>query len=516
MKRDTYSMWKKFGKAAGTGIAVLCFALTALLYFSSQWMFDTWSNLTMDELVFHLNAPLDGTNGEIIVEYLKTCVVPTGMILAVAICTLIAIRGKKFYMWVVSLGIVGSLLISGNVVYGVWERLDIGDYIASQRTYSTFIDRNYVDPADVSITFPEEKRNLIYIFLESMETAYSDKEHGGAFEKDVIPELTSLAQSNEDFSGTDDGLNGGYSLPGTTWTVGGMFAQTAGLPLLISMGNNMDTQDHFFPNTIALGDILEQEGYSQALLIGSEADFGGRGLYFSEHGDYEIMDYNYALEHAMVPKGYRVLWGYEDKKLFAFAKETLLELAAEKEPFNLTMLTVDTHFEDGYCCELCPDTFDEQYANVMACSSRQVDEFISWIQSQDFYSDTTIVVVGDHPTMDSDFCLDIDQSYGRRVYTSFINAAATVKTNQTRKYTTFDMFPTTVAALGAQIQGNRLGLGTNLFSKERTLIERYDYSTVEREIGIKSKLMEEMAAIDYTKDELLEREGKTNAGDQSQ
>ena len=59
------------------------------------------------------------------------------------------------------------------------------------------------------------------------------------------------------------------------------------------------------------------------------------------------------------------------------------------------MLTVDTHFEDGYVCDECDDTFgDNQYANVMACSSRRVAEFVKWVQSQDFYENTTIVISG--------------------------------------------------------------------------------------------------------------------------
>ena len=73
------------------------------------------------------------------------------------------------------------------------------------------------------------------------------------------------------------------------------------------------------------------------------------------------------------------------------------------------MLTVDTHFEDGYVCEQCPTEYDTQYSNVMACSSRQVGEFLKWIQQQDFYENTTIVISGDHPTMDSDYCAEIDQ-----------------------------------------------------------------------------------------------------------
>ena len=36
-------------------------------------------------------------------------------------------------------------------------------------------------------------------------------ESGGAFEENYIPELTALAQENEDFSGSDETLNGGDS-----------------------------------------------------------------------------------------------------------------------------------------------------------------------------------------------------------------------------------------------------------------------------------------------------------------
>ena len=70
-----------------------------------------------------------------------------------------------------------------------------------------------------------------------------------------------------------------------------------------------------------------------------------------------------------------------------------MSLASQDQPFNLSLLTADTHFEDGYVCELCGTEYgDNQYANVLACSSNQVSEFVSWIQQQDFYDNTTIVI----------------------------------------------------------------------------------------------------------------------------
>lgn len=98
---------------------------------------------------------------------------------------------------------------------------------------------------------------MIYIYLESMETTFAARSIGGAFEHDVIPELTKLALVNEDFSGSSPMLNGAHVLSGSSWTMGAMFAHTSGLPLKICIdGNSMNTQEHFFPGLVTLGDIL--------------------------------------------------------------------------------------------------------------------------------------------------------------------------------------------------------------------------------------------------------------------
>lgn len=508
MKVEIREKVKKILLIIGAILGALLSTIGTLLYFSIKWMFKTWTNLTMDELVYHMTAPLEGTNDGMIQEYLDVCAVPAILMLLLVVILFIAWRTKKRWYVVMGASIIVPIIVSGVSVHGAWNELDVGSFVDGQSTYSSFIDDNYVDPADVSLTFPEQKRNLIYIFLESMEMTYADKENGGAFDKNVIPELTELAQANEDFSGEDKELNGGYAMTGATWTMGAMFAHTSGIPLSISIdGNDMNTQEHFFAGAVTLGDILESAGYCQNLMIGSDATFGGRRLYFTEHGNYNIYDYNYASENGLIPPDYRVWWGYEDEKLFSFAKDKLTELSQQSTPFNFTMLTVDTHFEDGYPCELCTDEFgNNQYANVMACSSRQVKELVDWIQQQDFYENTTIVIAGDHPTMDKDFCEDVDDDYTRKVYTTYINPAAELETTEKRNYTTFDNFPTTLAALGVKIDGNRLGLGTNLFSSTQTLTERFGIDKMESELKKKSKMMEKLGDI---------REVETDIGTQT-
>ena len=83
-------------------------------------------------------------------------------------------------------------------------------------------------------------------------------------------------------------------------------------------------------------------------MVGSDASFGGRSNYFTNHGEYEIFDYYSAIEEGKMTEEDKVWWGFDDYDLFTWAKDEILELASVDEPFNFTLLTVNTHFPDGY------------------------------------------------------------------------------------------------------------------------------------------------------------------------
>jgi phosphoglycerol transferase len=113
---------------------------------------------------------------------------------------------------------------------------------------------------------------------------------------------------------------------------------------------------------------------------------------------------------------------------------------------------------------------------------------VSWAQEQDWYENTTIIISGDHDSMKADFWDDIGD-YERRTYNCFINLPDTVNTDyiKWREFTTLDLFPTTLAALGADIEGDRLGLGTNVFSNEQTLAEQMGIEELDSELSAYSK-----------------------------
>lgn len=470
---------------------ISCFVLCAML-----WLFRTWPRLQMSELIYQLTMPFTGTGSKMIENFLLQVVVPTLIVLVVLIVLLVCIYKKEKICKLTKtiLIVVSCVCLFASCIY-TFIRLDVGNYLKDQNTESTFIEDHYVDPSEVNVTFPENKRNLIVIYLESMEITYSDVSGGGGMKEDYIPELTKLAEDNEDFSSSSSQLNGAYSYPYTTWTMGGLFATSAGLPLMTSIDRNqIDTQNSFFSNTTVLGDILEKEGYTQVYACGSDATFGGRKLYYQQHGSYQIHDLNYRREAGDLDLDYYENWGFEDSKLIEWAKEDISELADSNTPFNYTMLTADTHFEDGYECDDCQDIHDgNQYGNVISCSSKRIYEFIEWCKTQDWYDNTTIVLTGDHPTMDSDFCNEVSEEYQRRVYTCFINARPIEnKSASMRSYSTFDLFPTILSSLSVSIEGNQLGLGVDLFSGEETLSESIGTSEVEQQLYYKSSFMKEL------------------------
>ena len=222
------------------------------------------------------------------------------------------------------------------------------------------------------------------------------------------------------------------------------------------------------------------KGYNQLLMIGSDADFGGRRAYFKTHGNYSIFEYQTAINKRLIPRNYFEWWGFEDEKLFEYAKDELIELAAKDEPFNFTMLTVNTHHIDGYLSDECEPMYDKQYASVIHCSDKMLGEFISWVQEQEFYDNTTIVLVGDHLSMDPSYFQNVN--FERSLINIFINS--TVETNNLNRHASvFDIFPTTLASLGVSIEGDRLGLGVNLFSDQPTLIEKYSVKVVNDELA---------------------------------
>ena len=106
---------------------------------------------------------------------------------------------------------------------------------------------------------------------------------------------------------------------------------------------------------------------------------------------------------------------------------------------------------------------------------------------RNFSIDETLAML---QSMDVKYFKNFESDYLRTQFNLILNPAPSVNTKDpsrfvNRSWANFDMLPTVMAALGCEIEGDRLNLGTNLFSKEQTVLEKYgvDYVNLELKKG---------------------------------
>ena len=469
----------------GTAFWSLLLLAAALCFFAARWYVTTYGDTGFDSILYTLSSDLGGVQAGLIWSFSLKALMPAALCAAFGGALVHRIRRKKWLIRATALML--SLLMLGQAAFST----GLPEYVYGLFHETPVFDEYYVAPTAENVKFPEEKRNLVYIFLESMEISYLSEELGGGQEDNLIPELYQLATEYTNFSHDESQVGGFLPVTGATWTIGAMVAHTSGVPLKlpedVAENDYGQGKDGFLPGIVSLQNILEDAGYYQTLMVGSVASFGGRRQYYLQHGADHIYDISTARRDDIVEDDYFVWWGMEDKYLFQYAREELTEIAQKEQPFAFTMLTVDTHHIGGYVCEYCENQHDEQYENVMSCSSRQVLEFVQWLQEQPFYENTTVIVTGDHLSMDKGyFNRNVDEDYIRRSYNCFINAPVDTEFDKNRQFSALDMFPTTLAAMGCTIEGDYLGLGVNLFSGKPTLIELLGYDRFDRQLTMTS------------------------------
>lgn len=509
---------KKAGAKFIKVFSVILFTLGALFYFGTVWGKGAYGDVSADQLLINLISPAGGAEDNVYIEGIEGPVF--NIMLATSVFCLFvfsnfkikySLKQKTAIIFndlvhrIISLVLALAVFI-GGAVYG-YQEFNLKQLYYAYFTDSDFIEINYADPRETKITFPEQKRNIIHIYLESMENSYLSKDLGGYMEMNLMPELTELSYEGVTFSDTSNRFGGPLTATGTQWSVASMVNMTTGLPMKVpAEPNAYGTADSFLPGAYTFGEILRDAGYEQTVMIGSDANFGGLTYFFTNHGEYKIMDYRYAIKNGLIPEDYKVWWGFEDDKLYEFAKEEITRLYETGKPFNFTMETADTHRPGGYLSENAPTPYDDHYANAIAYSSEQTVEFVKWIQQQPFYENTTIVLIGDHLSMDTDFFEDFDSNYKRTQFNLILNAAPEVADTKSdrfvnRQYANFDMFPTILASMGVEIKGDRLGIGTNLFSDKDTIFEEYGTDKVNMELEKKSDFYNEKILEDYSASE---------------
>lgn len=461
---------------------ILLICLSLLISLLSVWTIHRFGDLSLNDVVTTLYYPMGTYSSSMLKSLIKWVIFPT--FLTTLFIVLVAFFSKKNKT--IS-SIIKFCWYASMLVFGIWiiywsTSLHLASYAKSRLQKTTIYGRDFISPLKASITFPEKKRNVVFIFLESFESE-GDSQASGYYGRTNTPHLTSILEHNPSISP----LNNSYyaTISTTGCTTNSLVAQTSGVGVVIPLEATFSKRKLFMKQAYTLGKILKSEGYEQEFLLGSDAAFGNRSNYFN-NSDLRYLDVT-GLKHShLIPQNYSQNWGVPDAVLFKIAKNQLTSIS-KKSPFAFRILTTDTHTPNGYTCSKCDTSIQDSYMRAIHCSDEQVYEFVSWIQRQPFYKNTTIIIAGDHESAEPKVAaaLKNKKSYQRSVYYAIINPDRKVKDSpqfQNRRITAFDIFPTNLEAIGVTIPGRRLGLGVSLFSKKKTLVERYGINYLNNEL----------------------------------
>ena len=378
----------------------------------------------------------------------------------------------------VGIGIV-NLVIWFLVIYKfpLAPYVQFAKSIMADPIYNSLYEEDYVHPDSVNIVF-EKKRNLIFVMLESMESNFQDREHGGNLDENLIPEITELLNTNLSF------MPGGISVEGTGWTMAETVAKTCGIPLQEPIEHNKYGIRKYLEKIVCLTDILQKNGYEIKLLKGASATFGSMNYFSASHGidKKNIYDLNTFMKKGILPSDSSFFTSIKDSDLYNEVKELTLEVSRQNKPWMIWFYTIDTHFPygriDSGCVEIPPSLeSQDQFPFVVRCTSKLIRDFIEWSKAQDWFENTTIVVLGDHPAMIAPELVGFSKKKITHYWLNFfVNPQIDSLPKKERRFTSFDMYPTILEAMGAKIDGHALGLGRSLFSNEPTLIEKYGWS----------------------------------------
>lgn len=364
--------------------------------------------------------------------------------------------------------------VSGNPLkvsdIEVDKKISLGKQMRLSLEWSLLYEKYYKISA---LKEPENKKNIIVIFAESMEDNFFDEKYFG---ENLIPNLSELKKDGLSFSGYTP-------INGTNWTLASNVATFCGVPIRMQLRDRLGPKtEKFLPNAVCLPDMLHNLGYHNVFLTGTYLSFVGTDIFVKEHhfdetyGRDELIEQNYAAPDDVGMEEY----GINDAKLLELAKQKIGELTAENEPFFLSLQTTDTHFPHGYVQPFCEVKYGNT-SDAIKCSDKIIYDFVKWCQNQDFYANTIIVIVGDHLMMSSSDLAEKTENYPKREIYNVILSADTKPQIIVKPYAMFD-WAATIADKAGIISGNNLGLGVSLLSDKQTLVQQKGERSLEEDV----------------------------------
>jgi len=457
------------GQNATASIGWRVHAFRFLVYFTglfaaalAPWVNRTFGSPTIEQVLYHLRfaegAALEMS--EVFVSTFLVEVLLAALILAGIASALHTVLEQGRGLWRARGARALPPLVVGGGLTMLLMQFSAFSWAAAHFEKDRFA-QSYLDPAAVAL-MEGKRRNLILIYVESLEETYSDQALFGA---DLLAPLRTVGGRS---------LPAYRAAPGATWTIAALVATQCGIPLTVYDDDirSVKAERTFLRGATCLGDILQARGYRNVFMGGAPLSFSGKGEFLQDHGYEERWGKKKWLDAGARPPGTPDPemggWGMYDDALLERARARLAELHAEGQPFNLTLLTLDTHNPNGYLSPRCRrdavNGSEEAFRAIVGCTSAQLARFVRFVRDEGYLKDTTLVIIGDHPAVGNPVDAKLRSVADRRVFNLFVGAQPFPA--HVQPLVSFDMFPTLLEITGARAPDGRLGLGRSAWAPD--------------------------------------------------
>lgn len=461
-------------------VYVLIWAGLALLIAAAGIRF-YWGKISVGQMLLNLvSVETDGGGGAIVwIGILGIGVVPPLITVGIALWQYFRRRKRRrngddmrprrlqWIMHTVSTALVAAVVVGGTTAFAT--TVGMRDYIKAANSKYDLGDY-YVEP---TVTSDKHKRNLVLIYLESGEATLADDQ---LFEKDAFAPLKEVTKASNGWQSVDDFQQykgGGWTMAGLTSTQCGVplkgMGSAAGSGALNQLGGDVDT---YLGGLTCLGDVLDEHGYNNVFLGGANASFAAKDTFLSSHGYSEEKDLSHWRAAGEPEKNFRSDWGLSDGRLMAHAKEEIDELHAEAEktgqPFNLSMLTLDTH-EPVHIFDYCNVDTQNEVTSVFSCSMTQVAGFVDYMKEKGYLDDTAVVIMGDHlkhMSAGDAFHEQLDNNDNRTIFNRIWIPGEDKNSKLRPRVDQLNMYPTILEAAGLTLKDHEAGLGVSAFASK--------------------------------------------------
>ncbi|MBG6185386.1 phosphoglycerol transferase [Arthrobacter sp. CAN_A214] len=474
-------MTRRVGVVVGRGLVYVLIWVGLALLIAAVGIRFYWGEISVGQMLLNLvSVEIDGGGGAIVlIGILGVGVVPLLITMGIALWQFFRRRKRRrnddgglprrsqWIMRTVSTALVAAVVVGGTTAFattvGVREyvkaansKYDLGDY--------------YVEP---TVTSDEDKRNLVLIYLESGEATLEDDQ---LFEKDAFAPLKEATKVSDGWQSVADF----QQYTGGGWSMAGLTSTQCGVPLKgvgssgsssapIEPGGDVDT---YLGGITCLGDVLEGYGYTNVFLGGANSSFAAKDSFLGTHGYSKVKGLSDWRAAGEPEENFRSDWGLSDERLMANARDEIDELYAEAvrtgRPFNLSMLTLDTH-EPVHVYDYCDVDTQNEVTSVFSCSMTQVAGFVDYMKEKGYLDDTAVVIMGDHlkhMSAGDAFHEQLDDHDNRTIFNRIWVPGQDRNSTLRPGVDQLNMYPTILEAAGLTLKDREAGLGVSAFASQ--------------------------------------------------